>query len=98
MKRKEGGGHPFLSPPHLGFLTIEVRRGDRVSLEGSPSMAGSQEVASRGRRFVGAADEVAEHSGTCLVAIPSAMEESISNSSFLYIIHENRKTQPITSE
>lgn len=62
-------------------------------------MAGSQKAARRRQgRSVCAADEMTANSGTCLVAIPSAMEESISNSSFLYIIHENRKTEPITSE
>lgn len=62
-------------------------------------MAGSQKVArKRRRRSVKAADEMPENSGTCLVAIPSAMEESISNSCFLYIIHKNRKTELITSE
>lgn len=45
-----------------------------------------------------AADEMTENSGTCLVATRSAMEESIADSSFLYIIHENRKTEPIISE
>lgn len=62
-------------------------------------MAGGQKVARRrGGSSVRAAHEMTENSGTCLVAIPSAMEESISNSSFLYIIHKNRKAQPITSE
>lgn len=43
MRRKEGGGHLFLSPPCLSFLTLEVRGKDKVSLEGSPGMAGHLE-------------------------------------------------------
>lgn len=102
MKREEGGGLLFLSPPPPPaalFPYYGGRRGDRASLEGSPCMAGSQKAARRRQgRSVCAADEMTANSRTCLVAIPSAMQESISNSSFLYIIHENRKTEPITSE
>ena len=53
----------------------------------------------RGRlSSLSAADERMENSGTCLVATRSAMEESTADSSFLYIIHENRKAEPIISE
>lgn len=62
-------------------------------------MTGRQKaLRGKGGRSVRATDEMTENPGPCLVAILSAMEESISNSCFLYIIHENRKTEPITSE
>ena len=82
-------------PPTPSFLTV---KGEgvfgRVSLH-IKQPEGSQ---GRGRRSMSAADEMTENSGTCLVATRSAMEESIADSSFLYIIHENRKTEPIISE
>lgn len=97
--RKVADTAPCLSTPTPPFPYYQGRRGDRVSLGGSPCMAGSQKVARRrGGRSVRAEDEMTENSGTCLVAIPSAVEESISNSSLLYIIHENRETELITSE
>lgn len=94
MKRKEGGGHRFLRPPI--FLLSREKQGWGVF--GRVSVPSKQpEVARRrGRRSAAAADEMTENSGTCLVARPSAVEESTSDSSLLYIIHENRKTAIIS--
>lgn len=80
--------------PTPSSLTIKGEGGfERVSMH-IKQPEGSR---GRGRRSVSAADEMT-NSGTCLVATRSAMEESIAESSFLYIIHENRKTEPIISE
>ena len=94
--RKVGGTTSCAAPRPPVFLLSR----ERVFLEGSPCISSSQKVAWRRGKLssVSAADERMENSGTCLVATRSAMEESTADSSFLYIIHENRKTEPIISE
>lgn len=81
--------------PTPSFLTI---KGEGVFERVSMHIKQPEGSRGRGRRSVSPADEMTENSGTCLVATRSAMEESIADSSFLYIIHENRKTEPIISE
>lgn len=62
--RKVADTSPCLSTPTPLFPYYRGRREDRVSLGGSPSMAGSQKVARRrGGRSVRAADEMTENSG-----------------------------------